>query len=96
MDRQLKAEILSTMKQAMAEANETCNEKWLTDEQLCEHIGVFTKRWLKDHGHLLPRTRAEWRDENGVGHNTSWIYPLHRIQRMITDGEIKKLRIIKC
>lgn len=44
MDRQLKAEILSTMKQAMAEANETCNEKWLTDDQLCEHIGVFTKR----------------------------------------------------
>jgi hypothetical protein len=94
MDKHLKAEIVATVNQAMMEAHETYKEKWLTDEQLCDHIGVFTKRWLKDHGHLLPRTRAEWSDEKGVGHNTSWVYPLHRVQRMLADGEIKRLRII--
>jgi hypothetical protein len=90
MDKMLRAEIVATVQMAQMEANETYNERWLTDKQLCEHVGVFTKRWLKDNGYLLPRTRAEWSDQKG-NHRTPWVYPLHRINRMIASGEIKRL-----
>jgi hypothetical protein len=90
MDRQLRAEIVNTVNRAVMEANEMYQERWLTDEMLCEHVGVFTKRWLKDNGQMLPRTRAEWSDDKGE-HRTAWLYPLHKIQRMIASGEIKRL-----
>ena len=93
MDRQLRAEIVNTVNKAVMEMNEVYNERWLTDDQLCEHIGVFTKRWLKDNGHMLPRSRAEWGDASGL-HNTKWVYPLHQIQRMFQNGEIKRLSCI--
>lgn len=92
MDKQLRAEIVATVKRSLMEAMETYDERWLTDEQIGEYIGVLSKRWLRDHGDLLPRTRGEWTDSNGGRHATSWMYPLHRIQAMIADGRIKELR----
>ena len=47
MDKMLRAEIVNTVNRAVMEANEMYQERWLTDEMLCEHIGVFTKRWLE-------------------------------------------------
>ena len=90
MDKLLRAEIIATVQRVQMEANEMYDERWLTDEKLCVYIGVFTKRWLKDNGHLLPRTRAEWSDSKGE-HKTAWVYPLHKIQRMIASGDIKRL-----
>lgn len=91
MDKLLKAEIIATVQRAQEEANELYQERWLTDGELCEHVGVFTKRWLKGNGHLLPRTRAEWSDDKG-NHRTPWVYPLHKIQRMMASGDIKRLQ----
>jgi hypothetical protein len=91
MDRLLRAEIVATVQRAQEEANELYQERWLTDDQLCGHVSVFTKRWLKGHGHLLPRTRAEWIDDKG-NHRTPWVYPLHKIQRMMASGDIKRLQ----
>ena len=90
MDRLLKAEIIATVQRATMEANEVYNERHLNDSELCQYVSIFTKRWLKDNGHMLPRTRAEWKDEKG-DHHTGWLYPLHKIQRMISTGEIKTL-----
>ena len=92
MDRQLKAEIIVTVKRSVAEAMEVYSERWITDKEMSEHISVMTQRWLRDHGDMLPRTPIEWTDKKGARHSTSYLYPLHQIQAMIADGRIKELR----
>jgi lysyl-tRNA synthetase class I len=87
MDKQLRAEILATVRHAMT----TYNEKWVTDEVLCEHVGTLTKRWLRDHGHAFNRTRVEYDDKDGH-HEQAWLYPLHEIMQWIQDGRIKELK----
>ena len=91
MDRQLKAEIVATVKRSVEKAMEVYNEVWLNDDLLAEHISVMTKRWLRDHGDMLPRTPIEWTDKKGAKHSSSYLYPLHRIQAMMNDGRIKEL-----
>ena len=92
MDRQLKAEIVATVKRSVAEAMEVYQERWITDKEMSEHISVMTQRWLRDHGDMLPRQQAGWIDKNGVEHSTSYLYPLHQIQAMLADGRIKELK----
>ena len=88
MDARLRAEVVETVSQAM----KTYNEKWVTAEKVCEHVGTLTPRFLQDHGQMFNRTRVEWTDENGVDHIQGWLYPLHEILEMVKDGRIKDLR----
>jgi hypothetical protein len=92
MDKQTKTEIKVVIREAIQEAMEVYEERWLTDVQIGEYIGVMTQRWLRDHGHMLPRQQAGWIDKNGVEHATSYLYPLHQIQAMMADGRIKELK----
>ena len=91
MDRQLKTEIVATVKRSVAEAMEVYQERWITDKEMSQYISVMTQRWLRDHGDMLPRTQVEWEDSKGT-HATSYLYPLHQIQAMIADGRIKELK----
>lgn len=88
MDARLRAEVVATVSQAMR----TYNEKWVTAEKVCEHVGTLTPRFLQDHGEMFNRTRAEWRDKKGLMHYQSWLYPLHEILEMVKDGRIKELK----
>lgn len=88
MDKQLRAEIVATVKQAML----TYNEKWVTAEVLCEHVSTLTPRFMKDHGQMFNRTRVEWDDKDGH-HAQAWLYPLHEIKEWIQNGKIKELMI---
>ena len=63
MDRQLKAEVVSTVKRAVSEAMEVYSERRITDKEMSEYISVMTQRWLRDLGDLLPRTPIEWTDK---------------------------------
>ena len=92
MDKQLKAEIVATVKRSVAEAMEVYSERWITDKEMSQYISVMTQRWLRDHGDMLPRTPIEWTDKKGEIHTTSYLYPLHQIQAMIADGRIKDLK----
>jgi len=60
----------------------------LTAAKLSEQIQFFSKSWLEEYGHLLPREHMMYEDEDGVVHKTSWCYPLHRIQRMIVEDKL--------
>ena len=88
MDKLLRNEIINEVKRAMT----TYSERWLTAEQICEHVGTLTPRWLKDHGQMFNRTRVEWTDKDGVTHPQAWLYPLHEILEMVEDGRIKELK----
>jgi hypothetical protein len=94
MDKQTKTEIKAVVREAIKEAMEVYNEVWVSDEDMYKHISFMTKRWLRDHGKMLPRTQAEWIDENGVVHTSSFSYQLHKILAMMADGRIKALKNI--
>ena len=87
---QMEARVLATVWKAMT----TINERWVTAETLCEHVGTLTPRFLKSHGQMFNRTRVEWDDEDGV-HRVSreWLYPLNEIKEWIKDGRIKELKM---
>ena len=88
MDARLRAEVVATVSKAM----KTYNEKWVTAEKVCEHVGTLTPRFLQDHGEMFNRTRTEWMDKKGVVHYQSWLYPLNEILEMVADGRIKELK----
>ena len=87
----LEAKILAVIMKAM----KSLNERWVTAEVLCEHVGTLTPRFLKEHGQMFNRTRVEWTDKDGVEHTQAWIYPLYEIKEMIITGKIKELKETK-
>ena len=91
MDKLLRAEIVSEVKRSMSDVFEMYNEQWLTGDKLCEVFQLFNPGWLKAYGHLLPRTQAIVRTADNREHRSSWVYPQHKIARMIAEGEIKNL-----
>ena len=93
IDKAFRMELVNEVRLSVMKAMEAYDERWLTDEQLAEHIGIMTKRWLREHGDMLPRTRVNWTDGKGQQHTSSWMYPLHRIQAMIEDGRISRLKV---
>ena len=84
----VEAKILAVIMKAM----KSLNERWVTAEVLCEHVGTLTPRFLKEHGQMFNRTRVEWTDKDGVEHTQAWIYPLYEIKEMIITGKIKELK----
>jgi hypothetical protein len=84
----LEAKILAVIMKAM----KSLNERWVTAEVLCEHVGTLTPRFMKEHGQMFNRTRVEWTDKDGVEHTQAWIYPLYEIKEMIITGKIKELK----
>lgn len=91
IDRALRNEIVAEVKKSIEMSMETSHEVWLSGEELCKTFQMFNRDWLKRHGALLPRTRAEITDERGETHVTRWAYPRNRIQRMVAEGAIKRL-----
>lgn len=91
----LKKELVIEMRNVMMAVMQQNHEQWVTGKQLAAQIGCFNETWLKNYGQSLPRTRAIVTDKQGIQHEGSWIYPLHRIQRMIENDNIKKLKICK-
>lgn len=92
MDRTLRAEIVMELNKALRSAMELNHEVYVSGEQLSKQFSCFSKSWLKNYGHCLPRTQTIVTDPDGTEHCGSWAYPLHRIQRMIASNEIKKLK----
>lgn len=93
MDRLLRAEIVAEVKRSVAESMEVYDEVWLTADKLGERFGMFTKGWMKMYASTLPRTQAIVKDGDGEPHRSSWVYPAHKIARMVAEGGIKQLKL---
>lgn len=93
LDATTRACIAKTITDAITQAMEGANEKWVSGEQLTEYFAFFTPSWLRRYGETLPRTRAIVTDAQGA-HSSGWCYPLHKIQRMVQNGDIKNLRVL--
>lgn len=94
MRREEMMELKSVIRLAMEESMELYDERWITGEELCKQFQMFSKDWLKRYGHALQRRQAVVTDEQGNRHRTSWVYPQHKIARMIANGEIRELRCL--
>lgn len=93
IDRDLRAEIVATVRAAVQQVAEDNQEVWLSKEQLLAQFGFLSDSWLRRYGHTLPRTKAVVVDEAGERHETAFAYPRNRIQRMIMNNEIKTLHV---
>lgn len=93
LDAATRAALMGEIREAVRVALEATEERWLTGEELRKHIGMFSPSWLKTYGSSLPRTQAVVTDCDGREHRTGWVYPLHRIERMLVDGDIKRLNV---
>jgi hypothetical protein len=98
MTRDEMIELKAVVRRAMEEQMEMYSEVWLTGDELVNTFGTFTKSWLKRYGHSLPRKQPRVTDENGEKHESSWLYPRNKIQRMFASGEIENLlcRAVVC
>ena len=93
MDRLLRAEIIATVKQTVAEVMEGADEVWLSPEDMCKQFGMFSPEWLRRHGELLPREKVRIVLEDGtVKESRSWAYPKHKINRLIREGRLREIR----
>ena len=84
-------EVSLAAKDGVIEALSILEEKWLKAEQVADYFPCFSREWLKKNGHMLPRTRPEWTDEDGTPHRGPWCYPLHKINQMMDNGSIRRL-----
>ena len=92
MSKEEMMELKAVVRRTMEEEMELYSEVWLTGDDLAKQFGTFTKSWLKRYGHALPRKHPAVTDETGTKHESSYIYPRNKIQRMIASGEIEKLQ----
>ena len=88
MDRKTKNEIMEIVRSAMADTN----DRLVTADELCKHIGCFTKRWLKDNGKLLDRVQPTWKDADGRIHKMPFVYPLNKTMELVKSGAIIGVR----
>lgn len=89
IDKETRREITLVVSQAIRQALEEADERWLTASELCDRFQMFTPTWLKAYGHLLPRTSITMTDNEGREHRSKqWAYPQRKIQSMIADGKL--------
>ena len=88
----LETKIIAAVSKVAKQHYEVYEERWVTDEVLCEHVSLMTKQWLRENGYLLPRIPMAWKDKDGIEHTSKqYLYPLHQILAMVADGRIKRL-----
>ena len=83
-------QIVTTIQNAVREAMKAANERYVTADVLCQHIGTLTPRFLQDHGAMFHRKQLEWEDKNGHKHKQGWLYPLYEIKQQFMDGTFKE------
>lgn len=93
MDRMLRAEIIATVRQTVADVMEGADEVWLSPEDMCKQFSMFTPEWLRRHGELLPREKVRIvLVGRFVKESRSWSYPKHKINRLIREGRMREIR----
>ena len=88
-------EIKLTIKQAQMGLVAQNEEVWLSKDEFLKQFQMFTEDWLKKYGQLLGRTHAVVTDDNSGPRSSRWAYPRNKVQQMIIDGSIKRLKCYK-
>lgn len=94
LDKETREAIIEQIAKSAQEQMEKYKEEWLTCEELCQRLPMFTVDWVRHHGSQLPRERLEMEDAEGNVRYAGkrWMYPLHRIMRDIAERKHKHFR----
>ena len=95
MEKDLRNAIAAEVRAAVLDTMARMEERRLTADELCKHFGMLSKEWLKEYGDTLPRQRVTVEHMDGTTHRTRWAYPMHEINRMILDGRVKHLKVLR-
>lgn len=94
LDALTREAIQDAIQDAMAEAREQYDEVWLTADDLCSRLPMFTRDWLKRYGAKVPRERITYTDDaTQTVRHSRWMYPLHRIERAIRERRFADLKV---
>lgn len=91
IDPVLRLQIVNELKAVMANIMEVSREEWVSGDELGRRFAFFTRSWLRTYGQLLPRERVSVVGSDGEEHRTGWCYPVHRIERMIHEGKLRRM-----
>lgn len=99
MDRQLRNEVREEARAAMEAAAKAVmtqmEERWISGPELCKQFQMFSPKWLKFYGDILPRRRVTVTGIDGVSHSSHWAYPQHEIAIGIAEGRYDDLRVLR-
>ena len=95
MDRQLRKEIRDDVMAAMQTAMMQMDERWISAQELCNQFQMFSQKWLKYYGDVLPRRRVTVTGLDGVKHTSHWAYPQHEIAMNIANGLYDDMKIFR-
>lgn len=100
IDKELKREIMHTVnvavREAMKEMMLSYQEEWVSEDELCAKIQMFTRSGMRQYGKFLPQTCGRYTDSRGMEHDTRTVYGLHAIQQMILNGDLDFTRKDRC
>ena len=95
MDRVLRNEIYDLVQRSVNDAMTRNDERWLSGHELCKQFQMFTPRFLKDYGDVLPRKRMNITTQDGKKHSTRYAYAQHAIAQNIANGVYDDLKVFK-
>lgn len=88
LDRMTREAIASAVERAVRARMEIYDEEWLTAKELSHRLPIFGAEWLARFGNKLPRERLTVVDiEGNVRQGRTFMYPLHKIERMVAEGK---------
>lgn len=85
----IKAEIMAEVVEKLL----TVEERWVTGKDLTQQFACFTTSWLKEYGRFLPRMAVTVKTAEKTT-TTHFVYPVHRINKMLQDGELSYIQAI--
>lgn len=83
-----KREMMNIVRTAVRSAMESQEERWLNEQEFLDKFQMFSRRWLKSYGMLLPRASVTVIEQDGMPHVTRYAYPMHKINNMIANNQI--------
>ena len=95
MDKKLREEILVTVQKAVEVAMVKAGERWISGQELCQQFQMFSPKWLKTYGDVLPRRRVTVTGLDGVAHSSHWAYAQHEIALNIANGMYDDLKVLR-
>lgn len=91
IDKDTRNAIVAAINKATDDRMLMYQEEWVTSEELCKRLPMFSPDWVRHYGNQLPRERLEMENSQGdvcyVGKR--WMYPLHRIMKDIEERKHK-------
>ena len=95
IDRVLKNDIYELVQRSVNDAMTKNEERWLSGPELCKQFQMFTPRFLKDYGEILPRKRVNITTRDGKKHSTRYAYAQHAVAQNIANGVYDDLKLLR-